>query len=89
MIAREGVLAPEFSSIESWLGSPRHTGEYYRELQARDATYPPDQEVSVAMNVLAPVGRTRARYYLAGNAFPESVLAVAETSFTLKPAYPK
>jgi Fic family protein len=168
MIGREGVLAPEFSSIESWLGSPRHTWEYYRELQARGATYLPDQEVSswirfnltayhqqaqtvqarfeqssrvwqmlfdwaesaglderlasalhdvamsgrvrrsryelaeglslqqeqrdlrdlVATDILAPVGRTRARYYVAGNAFPESVLAVAETPFTLKPAYP-
>jgi len=31
MIAREGVLAPEFSSIEAWLGRPGNTWEYYRE----------------------------------------------------------
>ncbi|MCK9899146.1 Fic family protein [Frankia sp. Cpl3] len=35
MIAREGVLAPEFSSIEAWLGRPGNTWEYYRELAAR------------------------------------------------------
>ncbi|SEG65618.1 Fic family protein [Nonomuraea solani] len=45
MIAREGVLAPEFSSIEAWLGRPGNTWEYYRELGARGATYLPDQEV--------------------------------------------
>lgn len=28
MIAREGVLAPEFSSIEAWLGRPGNTWEY-------------------------------------------------------------
>ncbi|GAA2647935.1 hypothetical protein Adu01nite_85320 [Paractinoplanes durhamensis] len=46
MIAREGVLAPEFSSIEAWLGRPGNTWEYYRELQHRGATYLPDQDVS-------------------------------------------
>jgi Fic family protein len=46
MIAREGVLAPEFSSIEAWLGSPGNTWDYYRELQRRGATYLPDQDVS-------------------------------------------
>jgi Fic family protein len=46
MIAREGVLAPEFSSIEAWLGRPGNTWEYYRELKARGAVYLPDQEVS-------------------------------------------
>jgi Fic family protein len=46
MIAREGVLAPEFSSIESWLGRPGNTWEYYREFQRRGATYRPDQDVS-------------------------------------------
>ncbi|MEU4242683.1 Fic family protein [Actinoplanes sp. NPDC026619] len=46
MIAREGVLAPEFSSIEAWLGRPGNTWEYYRELQNRGATYLPDQDVS-------------------------------------------
>lgn len=46
MIAREGVLAPEFSSIEAWLGRPGNTWEYYRELQRRGARYLPDQDVS-------------------------------------------
>ncbi|MCK9899156.1 Fic family protein [Frankia sp. Cpl3] len=46
MIAREGVLAPEFSSIEAWLGRPGNTWEYYRELADRGPTYLPDQDVS-------------------------------------------
>jgi Fic family protein len=46
MIAREGVLAPEFSSIEAWLGRPGNTWEYYRELARRGAEYRPDQDVS-------------------------------------------
>ncbi|WP_194905805.1 Fic family protein [Catenulispora rubra] len=46
MIAREGVLAPEFSSIEAWLGRPGNTWEYYRELARRGAEYLPDQDVS-------------------------------------------
>nr|WP_308286729.1 Fic family protein [Streptomyces griseorubiginosus] len=46
MIAREGVLAPEFSSIESWLGRPGNTWEYYRELGRCGSQYQPDQDVS-------------------------------------------
>lgn len=46
MIAREGVLAPEFSSIEAWLGRPGNTWEYYRELALRGAEYLPEQNVS-------------------------------------------
>lgn len=46
IIAREGVLAPEFSSIEAWLGRPGNTWEYYRELGRRGAEYLPDQDVS-------------------------------------------
>jgi len=46
MIACEGVLAPEFSSIEAWLGRPGNTWEYYRELARRGAEYLPDQDVS-------------------------------------------
>lgn len=46
VIAREGVLAPEFSSIEAWLGRPGNTWEYYRELAGRGAKYLPDQDVS-------------------------------------------
>ncbi|MDI6098617.1 Fic family protein [Actinoplanes sp. NEAU-A12] len=46
MIAREGVLAPEFSSIEAWLGRPGNTWEYYRELERRGPVSHPDQDVS-------------------------------------------
>jgi Fic family protein len=46
LIAREGALAPEFSSIEAWLGRPGNTWEYYRSLSSRGATYQPDQDVS-------------------------------------------
>lgn len=46
MIAREGVLAPEFSSIEAWLGRPVNTWEYYGELRSRGADYLPGQDVS-------------------------------------------
>jgi Fic family protein len=46
MIAREGVLAPEFSSVEAWLGRPGNTWEYYRELTRRGSSYLPEQDVS-------------------------------------------
>ncbi len=46
MIAREGVLAPEFSSIEAWLGRPGNTWDYYRQLQRFGAKYQPDQDAS-------------------------------------------
>ena len=55
LIAREGILAPEFSSIEAWLGRPGNTWEYYRELASRGATYQPAQDVSswVRFNLVA------------------------------------
>jgi Fic family protein len=55
MIAREGVLAPEFSSIEAWLGRPGNTWDYYRELANRGADYQPGQDVSgwIRLNLLA------------------------------------
>ncbi|MEO6086922.1 MAG: Fic family protein [Umezawaea sp.] len=167
MIAREGELAPEFSSIEAWLGRPGNTWEYYRELQNRGATYHPDQDVSgwirfnltayhqqaqtvrsrldrssqvwillgefadsrgldervtsalhdVAMSgrvrrtryeraeglglqraqrdlrdlvtagILTPVGRTRARFYTVGPAFPGTALEMARTPLTLVDPY--
>jgi Fic family protein len=167
MIARDGELAPEFSSIEAWLGRPGNTWEYYRELQRRGATYRPDQDVSdwlrfnltayhqqaqtvrnrlersaavwrllgefaeergldervvsalhdvamsgrvrrtryeraedlslqraqrdlrelVAAGVLAPVGRTRARFYTAGQSFPSSALDAARTPVPLTDPY--
>lgn len=46
LIAREGVLAPECSSIEAWLGRPGNTWEYYRSLASRGAVYQPAQDVS-------------------------------------------
>jgi Fic family protein len=45
MIGREGLLAPEFSSIEAWLGRPGNTWEYYRELASRGGVYQPEQDV--------------------------------------------
>ncbi|MEU4621765.1 Fic family protein [Actinoplanes sp. NPDC023801] len=55
MIAREGVLAPEFSSIEAWLGRSRNTWNYYDELQRRGSRYRPDQDVSswIRFNLVA------------------------------------
>jgi Fic family protein len=162
MIAREGVLAPEFSSIESWLGLSGNTWDYYQELQRRGATYRPDQDVAgwarfnllayhqqaqtvqhridqsaaiwnqltdfaaasgceervvsalhdvamdgrirraryeqseglsvqqaqrdlrdlVAAEVLTSVGRTRARYYIEGPAFPAATLELARRPFS-------
>ena len=167
MIAREGFLAPEFSSVEAWLGRPGNTWEYYRELGRRGAEYLPDQDVSswirfnltayhqqaqtvqgrlersgqawsalsdfaestgrderivsalhdlamsgrvrrsryehaenlsmqqaqrdlrdlVTAQVLEPVGRTRARYYIAGPRFPEQTLDIARTPMTLSDPY--
>ncbi|WP_434450696.1 hypothetical protein [Lentzea sp. E54] len=162
-------MAPEFSSIEAWLGRPGNTWEYYRELQHRGATYRPDQDVSdwirfnltayhqqaqtvrsrldrssrvwlllgdfveargleqrvvsalhdvamsgrvrrtryeraedlglqraqrdlrdlVAAGVLTSVGRTRARFYTVGPAFPESALEAARTPLPLVDPYPR
>jgi len=167
LIARECVLAPEFSSIEAWLGRPGNTWEYYQVLARRGAHFRPDQDVSewisfnllayhqqaqtvrarfersgrvwelssefalrsgldervvsalhdVAMagrvrrsrygaseglsvqqaqrdlkvlvqgGVLRPVGRTRARYYVAGESFPEGVLETARTPIGLVDPY--
>ncbi|MFF3226872.1 Fic family protein [Nocardia suismassiliense] len=167
MIAREGVLAPEFSSIEAWLGRPGNTWEYYQVLGRRGSEYHPNQDVSewirfnliayhqqaqtvharfvrsgrvwealtdfatttglderlitalhdVAMSgrvrrtryeqneglnlqqaqrdlrelvrrqVLEPVGRTRARFYVAGPNFPEIALEIARTPTTLVDPY--
>ena len=168
LIAREGVLAPEFFSIEAWLGLSLNTWEYYRELARRGATYQPDQDVSswirfnltayhqqaqtvqkrldrssqvwriltefaerndldervvsalhdvamagrarrsryeqaeglslqqaqrdlrdlVTARILAPVGRTRARYYQAGDRFPEDAVEIGTTPMTLANPYP-
>jgi Fic family protein len=55
LIAREGVLAPEFSSIEGWLGRPGNTWEYYRTLASRGRDYQPGQDVSgwIRFNLIA------------------------------------
>ncbi|WP_280273721.1 Fic family protein [Nocardia wallacei] len=167
LIARESVLAPEFSSIEAWLGRPGNTWEYYQVLGRRGSTYRPDQDVAewirfnltayhqqaqtvharwvragtvwsmleeylagirideravsalhdvalsgrvrrtryeqaeglsvqqaqrdlrdlVALGVLEPVGRTRARFYKAGPDYPADVLAVARTPTALTEPY--
>ncbi|MEU4433248.1 Fic family protein [Nocardia rhamnosiphila] len=61
MIAREGVLAPEFSSIEAWLGRPGNTWEYYQVLGRRGIEYLPDQDVSewIRFNLTAYTSRRR------------------------------
>ncbi|WP_283136121.1 Fic family protein [Rhizohabitans arisaemae] len=46
VIARDGVLSPEFSSIEAWLGRPGNTWEYYAVLARRGPAYQPDQDVA-------------------------------------------
>jgi Fic family protein len=167
LIAREGVLAPEFSSVEAWLARPGNTWEYYRELGARGPVFRPDQDVAswlrfsltayhqqaqtvqgrmdrsaalwrmlsefagsrglddrvvaalhdvamagrvrrsryeqaeglnvqqaqrdlrdlVTLGVLQSVGRTRARYYVAGPQFPQHALDTAGTPMTLTDPY--
>lgn len=42
VLARDGELAPEFSSIEEWLGDPIHTVEYYQALNTKGRTYQPE-----------------------------------------------
>lgn len=41
----------------------------------------------VTLGVLQPVGRTRARYYVAGPGFPAQALEVARTPMTLTDPY--
>jgi hypothetical protein len=42
----------------------------------------------VTAGLLAPVGRTRARYYTEGPRFPAPALELARTPFSLAPPYP-
>ena len=45
VLARDGVLAPEFSSIEEWLGShERNTSQYYAALQAVRIAWQPERD---------------------------------------------
>ncbi|UQA91472.1 Fic family protein [Streptomyces halobius] len=56
VIARGGVLAPEFSSIEEWLGMPGNTWEYYKVLrEVGGPVYSPERETGpwVRFNLLA------------------------------------
>lgn len=41
VLAREGVLSPEFSSIEEWLGRARNTHRYYDQLAGLGAVWEP------------------------------------------------
>ncbi|MDG4823760.1 Fic family protein [Asanoa sp. WMMD1127] len=45
VIARGGRLAPEFCSIEEWLGFELNTVDYYRALQETGGTYEPATDV--------------------------------------------
>ncbi len=78
LIARGGVLAPEFSSIEEWLGMPGNTWEYYKVLRdvggrVRRARYEKaetlntqqatrDLQALVKADILTPVGQTKGRH---------------------------
>ncbi len=56
LIARGGVLAPEFSSIESWLGAPGNTWEYYKVLKhVGGPEWSPDRDTApwIRFNLLA------------------------------------
>ncbi|MGC9535535.1 Fic family protein [Streptomyces sp. UG1] len=56
LIARGGVLAPEFSSIESWLGAPVNTWEYYKILsRVGGKEWTPDRDTApwIRFNLLA------------------------------------
>jgi Fic family protein len=45
VLARDGVLAPEFSSIEQWLGDQVHTVQYYQALQeTQGGSFQPDRD---------------------------------------------
>lgn len=56
IIARGGVVAPEFSSIEAWLGKPGNTWEYYKVLKKTGGPeWTPEADTSawVRFNLLA------------------------------------
>jgi len=62
VLARAGLLAPEFSSIEEHLG--RHTADYYRVLQqVQGGAYQPDRDATawVRFCITAHVEQARAR----------------------------
>jgi Fic family protein len=41
VLAREGIMSPEFSSIEEWLGRARNTHRYYDQLAALGSVWEP------------------------------------------------
>ncbi|HXA59270.1 MAG TPA: Fic family protein, partial [Streptosporangiaceae bacterium] len=45
ILAREQTLAPEFSSIEAWLGQELNTLEYYQALNNTGSTWQPHRDV--------------------------------------------
>ncbi|MGX1854589.1 Fic family protein [Streptomyces sp. NPDC055299] len=56
VIARGGVLAPEFSSVEEWLGMPGNTWEYYKVLrEVGGPVYSPQRDTGpwIRFNLLA------------------------------------
>ncbi|MGI5377850.1 Fic family protein [Streptomyces sp. CA-251387] len=56
LIARGGTLAPEFSSIEAWLGKPKNTWEYYKILgRVGGKEWTPDRDTApwIRFNLLA------------------------------------
>lgn len=62
VLARGGLLAPEFSSIEEYLG--RHTAEYYRVLrQIQAGSYRPERDAGpwVRFCIAAHIDQARAR----------------------------
>jgi hypothetical protein len=62
VLARAGLLAPEFSSIEDYLG--RNTGDYYRVLQqVQGGSYQPERDVTpwVRFCVAAHIQQARER----------------------------
>jgi Fic family protein len=44
VLSREGVLAPEFSSIEEWLGQAHNTYRYYDALAVQGGTWQPERD---------------------------------------------
>ncbi|MGL5829857.1 MAG: Fic family protein [Angustibacter sp.] len=62
ILARSGELAPEFSSIEAWLGSPTHTWAYYMELGKIGPTFEPTQSTQgwIRFNLAAHHQRAQA-----------------------------
>lgn len=62
VLAREGLLAPEFASVEEYLG--RHTPDYYRVLQhVQGGSYHPDRDAApwIAFCIQAHLAQARHR----------------------------